>query len=44
MEVDLISIKFMILYGFQMLIIKNVVLQKIIKAEKMSLHRYHYQK
>lgn len=30
MEADLISIKFMILYGFQMLIIKTVVLQKII--------------
>lgn len=30
MEADLISIKFMILYGFQVLIIENVVLQKII--------------
>lgn len=30
MEANLISIKFMILYGFQILIIKNVVLQKII--------------
>ncbi len=30
MEANLTSIKFMILYGFQMLIIKNVVLQKII--------------
>lgn len=44
MDAGLINVKFMILYGFQMLIIKNVVLQKIIKAEKMSLHRYHYQK
>jgi len=34
MEADLISIKFMILYGFQMLIIKNVVLQKLYKQKK----------
>ncbi|ENW03352.1 hypothetical protein F934_02608 [Acinetobacter beijerinckii ANC 3835] len=30
MNADLTNIKFMILYGFQMLIIKTVILQKII--------------